>query len=168
MSTFDIPLVCSRPSEFVSLKSPRNCNDDLGVGRHLVPVLVDRSCDGHPGGSINQHYLGSYQEVMLAVCLAQFSAKRYREGMEGVTALAYAARPLAALFQQELSLSSDDMAELARSALPLTEQLECFAALLRSCLNLGKATLALQSQICDLKTVSALSFICGSPCPCRV
>ena len=68
---------------------------------------------------------------MLAVCLAQFSAKRYREGMEGVTALAHAVRPLAALFQQELSLSSDDMAELARSALPFTKQLIVLGQLCR-------------------------------------
>lgn len=58
------------------------------------------------GGSIQQHYLASYQQALLAVCLAQFSAKRYQEGMQGVLALSLAARPLAVLFQQELGLSS--------------------------------------------------------------
>ena len=66
------------------------------------------------GGSIAQHYLGSYQEALLAVCLAQFSAKRYREGMQGVMALALAAQPLAALFHTQLDLSPSDMAHLAR------------------------------------------------------
>ena len=68
------------------------------------------------GGSVQQHYLGSYEQALLAVCLAQFSEKRYHEGMEGVLALSLAACPLAALFQQGLGLSSEDMAELARWA----------------------------------------------------
>lgn len=68
------------------------------------------------GGSVQQHYMGSYQQALLAVCLAQFSEKRYHEGMEGVLALSLAAQPLAALFQQGLGLSSEDMAELARCA----------------------------------------------------
>ncbi len=68
------------------------------------------------GGSIKQHYLASYQQALLAVCMAQFSAKRYREGMQGVLALSRASRPLAALFQQELGLSFLDMAELAKYA----------------------------------------------------
>ncbi|KAK9824760.1 hypothetical protein WJX74_005593 [Apatococcus lobatus] len=92
-----------------------NARGDLIVRPSFAEANVQRVPGG---GSINQHYLGSYQQAMLAVCLAQFSAKRYREGMEGVTALAHAARPLAALFQQELSMSADDMAELARSGAP--------------------------------------------------
>ena len=48
------------------------------------------------------------------MCLAQFSAKQYQEGMQGVLARSRAARPLAALFQQDFGLSSGDMAELAR------------------------------------------------------
>ena len=48
------------------------------------------------------------------MCLAQFSAKQYQEGMQGVLALSRAARPLAALFQQDFGRSPDDMAELAR------------------------------------------------------
>lgn len=66
------------------------------------------------GGSISQHYLGGYQRALLAVCLAQFSAKRYREGMQGVMALALAAQPLEALFRQELNLTPAEMRELAR------------------------------------------------------
>ncbi len=68
-----------------------------------------------PGGSVTQHYLGSYQQSLLAVCLAQFSAKRYVRGMEGVIGLAQSCKPLAALFEQELKLSIPDMLELARS-----------------------------------------------------
>lgn len=66
------------------------------------------------GGSLSHHYLGSYQRALLAVCLAQFSAKRYREGMQGVMDLATAAQPLEALFRQELNLTPAEMRELAR------------------------------------------------------
>ena len=69
---------------------------------------------GTAGGSISQHYLGSYQRALLAVCLAQFSAKRYKEGMQGVMALALAAHPLEALFRQELNLTPAEMQDLAR------------------------------------------------------
>ena len=68
----------------------------------------------HAGGSISQHYLGGYQRALLAICLAQFSAKRYKEGMQGVMALALAAQPLQALFDQELDLTPADMQDLAR------------------------------------------------------
>ena len=68
-----------------------------------------------PGGSVTQHYLKSYQQSLLAVCLAQFSAKRYVRGMEGVIGLAQSCKPLAALFEQELKLSISDMLKLARS-----------------------------------------------------
>lgn len=66
------------------------------------------------GGSVNNHYLGSYQQALLAVCLAQFSSKRYRTGMQGVLRLAESSAPFANLFQNELGLSIQDMQQMCR------------------------------------------------------
>ena len=66
------------------------------------------------------HYLASYQQALLAICLAQFSSKRYRTGMRGVLSLAETSGPLARLFQQELGLSIPDMIELSRYARQMT------------------------------------------------
>ncbi|KAK9821824.1 hypothetical protein WJX74_001662 [Apatococcus lobatus] len=81
------------------------------------PTYAEANVQRVPGGgSISQHYLGGYQRALLAVCLAQFSAKRYKEGMQGVMALALAAQPLQALFCQELNLTPADMQDLARAS----------------------------------------------------
>lgn len=66
------------------------------------------------GGSVTNHYLGSYQQALLAVCLSQFSSKRYRSGMRGVTALALAAEPFAHLFEKQLGLTVEDMQRMSR------------------------------------------------------
>ena len=63
---------------------------------------------------MNDHYLGSYQQALLAVCLSQFSSKRYRTGMQGVFHLAQASPPFAYLFEKELGLSLDDMERMSR------------------------------------------------------
>ncbi len=63
---------------------------------------------------MSHHYLGSYQQSLLAVCLAQFSQKRYRSGMQGVLALAESSPAMADLFQMELGLSVADMRRLSR------------------------------------------------------
>lgn len=58
--------------------------------------------------------MASYQQAMLAICLAQFSSKRYRTGMRGVLSLAESSSTFAHLFQQELGLSIPDMVEMSR------------------------------------------------------
>ena len=63
---------------------------------------------------MSNHYLGSYQQALLAICLAQFSSKRYRTGMHGILSLAESSAPFACLFQQELDLSIEDMQEMCR------------------------------------------------------
>ena len=63
---------------------------------------------------MNNHYLGSYQQALLAVCLAQFSSKRYRSGMQGILSLAESSAPFAYLFQQEIGLSIDEMRQRCR------------------------------------------------------
>ena len=63
---------------------------------------------------MTNHYLGSYQQALLAVCLSQFSSKRYTTGMLGVLHLAEASRPFAYLFEKELGLSLDDMRQMSR------------------------------------------------------
>ena len=69
---------------------------------------------GIAGGSVNNHYLGSYQQALLAVALSQFSSKRYRSGMLGVLSLAESSPPFAYLFEKELGLSVDEMRCLSR------------------------------------------------------
>ena len=63
---------------------------------------------------MNNHYLGSYQQALLAVCLSQFSSKRYTTGMRGVLHLAESSPPFAYLFEKELGLSIDEMRCLSR------------------------------------------------------
>ena len=78
----------------------------------FLNVLLDA------GGSINNHYLGSYQQALLAVCLAQFGSKRYRTGMRGVLGLARSSAPFAHLFQHELGLTVEDMLHMCRFGFP--------------------------------------------------
>ncbi len=78
----------------------------------------ERGSQSCAGGSVNDHYLGSYQQALLAVCLSQFSSKRYRTGMLGVLHLAEASPPFAYLFQKELGLSLEDMERMSRCPPP--------------------------------------------------
>lgn len=39
------------------------------------------------GQSVGQHFMSSYHHAVLAVILAQFTAKGFADGMEGVTKL---------------------------------------------------------------------------------
>ncbi|KAK9837540.1 hypothetical protein WJX84_004530 [Apatococcus fuscideae] len=79
------------------------------------PSYAEASVQRVPGGiGVSHHYLGSYQQSLLAICLAQFSAKRYRSGMQGVLSLAESSKAMADLFQQELDLSISDMRRLSR------------------------------------------------------
>ncbi|KAK9867024.1 hypothetical protein WJX84_001923 [Apatococcus fuscideae] len=107
-----------------------NTRGDLIVRPSFAEANVQRIPGG---GSIQQHYLASYQQALLAVCLAQFSAKRYQEGMQGVLALSLAARPLAVLFQQDFGLSSEDMAELARASESTPEKWRVRRKQMRTC-----------------------------------
>ncbi|KAK9818602.1 hypothetical protein WJX74_009103 [Apatococcus lobatus] len=78
------------------------------------PTYGEASVHRTPGGgSMINHYLASYQQALLAICLAQFSSKRYRTGMRGVLSLAEGSSPFARLFEQELGLSIPDMIEMS-------------------------------------------------------
>ena len=70
---------------------------------------------------MTHHYLGSYQQALLAVCLTQFSSKRYTTGMRGVLQLAQVAAPFAHLFERSLGLTIEDMERLSRYILYSTQ-----------------------------------------------
>ncbi len=51
---------------------------------------------------------------MLAVCKAQFSAKRYQDGMQGLLALAQSNPCFARIFQREMDMDVTEMTRISR------------------------------------------------------
>ena len=53
---------------------------------------------------------------MMAVCKAQFSAKRYQDGMKGLVALAQSNYCFGQLLQQEMGMDIKEMMRISRYA----------------------------------------------------
>eukprot|EP00884_Botryococcus_braunii_P001515 jgi/Botrbrau1/11364/Bobra.0038s0112.1 len=66
------------------------------------------------GGSVSQHYLGSYQRSVLAVLLSQFSRKAFRGGISGVHRLARVSLPVQVLLREGANLEMADIGRLER------------------------------------------------------
>ncbi|CAL8466200.1 g5736 [Coccomyxa elongata] len=86
------------------------------TGDMLVrPSFIENSILQLPGGgSVSDHLLGSYLQALLAILLAQFSAKGFPGGMDGVVRLAEKSTPIKELLLDGADITVEDLRRVSR------------------------------------------------------